>query len=89
MELSALAAKQKRLKDWLESLTDMVQDESLRQTTLATALRYKNLLVRCWERQCVGEREVEEIMDLERQLEKLNELARMTVVPKFYNTPKK
>lgn len=83
MELSVLAGKQKRLKDWMEALPVMVQDDDLRRKTAETANRYRSLLARCWESQAITAKDEEEMHGLERQLEKLNELARMTVIPKF------
>lgn len=85
MELSSLAAKQKRVKDWREGLSFMVQDESLRKKTKEQIQRLEAVLLRCWESQAITEKDALEIADLERQLERANELARVTVVPKAYS----
>ena len=84
MELSSLAAKQKRLKDWREGLAYMVQDERLRQKTSEAVDKLSAVLVRCWENQAISEKDAADIVDLERQLERMNELARMTVIPKHF-----
>jgi hypothetical protein len=81
MNLATIAAKQKRVKDWSEALETMVQDSDLREKTRLVLKQYQNLLMRCWDAQLVSDSESAQLQDLERELERLNEVARMTVVP--------
>jgi hypothetical protein len=82
MELSLLAARQKRAKDWSEALENALLDQALRDRTRQRLSDYKGLLLKCWEEQAVSADAAQKLADLERELESLNELARVTVVPK-------
>lgn len=77
MELSALAAKQKRLKDWQEFAKVGIPDESLRAKTLAAAQELSGVLTACWKAGAISAEEAQRIGDLERRLEQLNEDARL------------
>jgi hypothetical protein len=89
MDLTRLAAKQKRLNSWrdfLESGGAQVLD--LRSRTLAALNQYSDLLEKCWEASNssytnpINPEHLSQIEDLERQLEELNEEARLSVVGK-------
>ena len=78
MDLSRLAARQKRLKDWTAFL-DQVHREELRVEILDTLKLYRNQLAKCWEQETVPQEDYKHLFDLERELERLNEKARVTV----------
>ena len=78
MDLSRLADKQKRLADW-SRYCEQILDNQLRERTKSTLERYRAVLVQCWKNDKVSDSDALSIRDLERQLENLNELARMTV----------
>lgn len=83
MDLTRLAAKQKRLQSWLAFVEEGgVQGAALKRSTLDALSRYKTLLARCWESKEINTENAERLSDLERELESLNESARMTVVPR-------
>jgi hypothetical protein len=77
MELATLAAKQKRVKDWLEFARVGIPDEQLRTATLAAADELSRVLVACWKAGAISPDEASRIGDLERRLEQLNEDARL------------
>lgn len=80
MELSALAAKQKRIQAW-DFLLESEVDEPALKTRFSSALdRYRALLVRVWKAGKISSADEHEINDLERQLEQLDDEARLTVV---------
>jgi hypothetical protein len=81
MDLATISAKQKRVKDWMEGLETTVQDRNLREKTADVLKQYRSVLFRCWDAQAINATDAQQIADLERQLERLNEEARMTVVP--------
>lgn len=81
MKLSALAARQKRLKFWNTFVKEQVQDKTLRLTYVDQLKLYRNLLARCWEHGQITQADERELDDLERRIEDLNEQARQTVVP--------
>lgn len=80
MQLSDLAAKQQRLKTWLRYLDTEVQSEELHQRMKDTLQSYRTALARCWKTEKITDQDRDEIQDLERQLEELDEEARMVVV---------
>lgn len=82
MNLSSLARREKRLKDWSEFLATEVHDEELCRRTSLALQQYRNLLTKCWENGEVGEEDETQLQSAERELEELNEEARMTVVPR-------
>ena len=82
MELSALAAKQKRVQAWNQLLESEVDDPALR-TRFSSALdRYRAALVRVWKSGKISSEDEHEINDIERQLEQLDDETRLTVVGK-------
>lgn len=88
MELSALARKQKRLKDWLEFIQDGgVQDPHQRSQALQTLESYKRAIAKCWQIKVISPDDERTISDLERRLEQLNEESRMTTIGKRGGQP--
>ena len=86
LELSRLAAKQKRLQDWRKFLSQgSVQPEELKQRTNKVLEDYAAVLEHCWEEKNLTDENLKKIDDLERQLEELNEEARVRVVAKHSN----
>ena len=79
MDLSTLAVKQKRLKDWTLFFEHEVSDQKLRARTDRALKSYANLLFRCFDKGAVSEHDVEQIDDTERVLEDLSEEARLTI----------
>ena len=80
MDISRIAAKQKRLMSWLEFAEDKnsVRDEGLRKKILEQLLQYKKILSDVWQRRSASEVDELTMANLERQLAKLNEDARLT-----------
>jgi len=79
MDLRQLAAKQKRVAFWRSYLAE-VQDRTLRAATSQRLQLFSEVLARCWSTQVVSPADEEQILTLERELESLNETARITVV---------
>lgn len=79
MELSRLPAKQKRYNDWLAFTNNELEDQKLREPTLALLAQFHAALARCFANSTVSDADAAEIADLERQLEQLNQEARMRV----------
>lgn len=83
MELSELAKKQKRIKDWADFIADGgVQDAGMRAEITSILGEFKKALARCWEAKQISDADALLIADYERRLQQLNEEARMTVVGK-------
>ncbi|MCO6432154.1 MAG: hypothetical protein J5J00_14950 [Deltaproteobacteria bacterium] len=80
--LAWLARKQKRLKDWKTFADTEIQDAGIRKETKSKLLAYAAVLERVWENQSLDAASAEEIDELERVLEQLNEEARLRVVGK-------
>ena len=88
MDLSLLAAKQKRIKDWNDFVAEGgVQDARLKSEVVSAIDRFKKVLVKCWEEQKISPEDEQMIRDCERKLEQLNEESRMTVVGKKAGAP--
>ena len=88
MELSLLAAKQKRVKDWAAFVAQGgVQDAHLKSEVVSTLDQFKKLLAKCWEAKKIDAADEAQIKDFERRLEQLNESSRMTVVGKKTGAP--
>lgn len=78
MELSRLSAKNKRIQLWREFVTSgQVRDEVLRGRIVQKLSDFSSLLTNCWEEGAVSQQAEAAIYDLERELEDLNEQARM------------
>jgi hypothetical protein len=78
MDLAWLAAKEKRLKYWKEFVEDGgVPDFSLKQTTLTKLNELQQLLGALWEKGGSSPEEAKQLANLERELEDLNEQARL------------
>ena len=78
-DLSRLAAKQKRLKDWTLFANNEVSDQQLKQRTTRALAQFQQALSSCWEKNEVTASDIQRIEDLERQLEQLNDEARLQV----------
>ena len=78
MDLSTLAAKQKRVRDWSEFLFTDGLDEALRLELGTTLELYKKVLVSCWERQTISADDQRLMASYERQLEELNDRVRLS-----------
>jgi hypothetical protein len=88
MELSALARKQKRCKDWLDFVEQGgVQDPKMRTEVLTQLDAFRKYLAKCWEAKVITPQDEGKIVDLERRLEQLNEESRMTTVGKKGGLP--
>lgn len=82
MDLSLLAAKQKRAQDWAAFITNEVQSESVRARMSSALDQYRATLVRCWKNERVELSDQKALTDLERKLEELCEEGRMRIVGK-------
>lgn len=88
MELSQLAIKQKRVKDWADFISEGgAQSPALKEEIIATLGQFKKVLARCWEAQQISAQDESEMLDFERRLQQLNEEARMTVVGRKGGAP--
>ncbi|WKZ57023.1 MAG: hypothetical protein QY326_09860 [Bdellovibrionota bacterium] len=79
MNKSLLSRKQKRLQSWTRFLSS-IEAPDVRQRMERTLREFHNVLVRAWESEDATDRYDAEILDLERQLESLDEEARLRVV---------
>ena len=77
MDLATLTTKHKRFQDWSKFLQSELLSESLRLRTEDTLKAFRNVLAKCWESENVTPEDAQHIEDLERQLEQLNEEARL------------
>ena len=80
MELTDLAAKQKRIAVWKAYAENEVQEPGLRQRTLDRLREFSRVLAEVWTKQLISDSDQTRITSLERELQSLNEEARMTVV---------
>ncbi len=79
MELSALARYQKRIIDWSTFLEAGVPDAALKNQIVSRLSELKKLVAQCWSEGSVSTQAQASLCDLERQLEALNEEARLRV----------
>lgn len=76
--LARLAAYQKRLLNWRNYNSSEVKDSNIKSDTSKLISRFSELLMQCWEEKALSKEDEFKIMDLERQLEQLNEEARLS-----------
>jgi len=81
MEISTIAVKQKRLKDWTRFVEREVSDPKIKGQISEHLRRFSDLLFRCFEKGEISQADAQLISNLEQQLESLNEEARLSVVP--------
>ena len=90
MDLSQLATKQKRIKNWSDFIAEGgVQDPELRSLMEKTIQEFKLVLARCWQAKGATPEDQTAILDCERKLEEFDERARMTVVGKKAGAPER
>ena len=77
MNLSSLAAKQKRIRDWQDFARRGAIPEALRAVTLADLKSLQEVLAECWASGAISAEQERRIADLERRLEQQNEEARL------------
>jgi hypothetical protein len=84
MDKSRLAALQKRLQSWQLFLTseDGVQSPALRQVTAAKLAEFRTLLTQAWKAPDVTPEFEVKLTTVLRELEQLNEAARVSVEAK-------
>lgn len=84
MELSQLAAKQKRAKDWQRFIDEgETHDRDLITQTRALLNDFRSALAEAAQAGAVSQTLEARIVDLERKLEQLNEEARLCARPSF------
>ncbi len=71
MELSRLAAKQKRYMDVLLFTESEVLDSSIKPNLLKVLAEYKGALANCWKEQKITEQDIFVFGSLERELDAL------------------
>ncbi len=71
MELSRLAAKQKRYMDVLLFTESEVLDPSIKPNLLRVLAEYKGALANCWKEQKITEQDIFVLGSLERKLDAL------------------
>ena len=71
MELSRLAAKQKRYMDVLLFTESEVLDSSIKPNLLKVLAEYKGALANCWKEQKITEQDIFVLGSLERELDAL------------------
>lgn len=79
-DFSWLAAKQKRLKTWREYAENETQDQAIKSRTLTLLGTFSDELNNIWESKKLSPEERFKLESLERDLEQLNEEARLRVV---------
>ena len=77
MDLSLLAVKQKRLANWQRVLQEQVVNADLKRTFFDSLKAYRNLLTKIWREGTVTGETAQELADLERTLDQLDERARL------------
>lgn len=77
MELSRLAAKQKRYKEILHFTETEVRDAEIKRHLLATLAAYRSTLATCWRTAVADPDENTTILSLERSLAELHNQARL------------
>lgn len=77
MDMTRIAAQQKRLRYWNEVLKKGIQDEALKLRFVDTVKLFRNLLARAWERGELLEEDITRLNDLTRQIEQLEEESRL------------
>jgi hypothetical protein len=77
MDISQLAAKQKRYREWKEFLLNPSISHTTKESLEATVSQYGNLIVKIWEDGAQSPFLIAELEDIERQLEMLNESVRL------------
>jgi len=82
MQLSELSAKQKRAHSWEIFLKSEVRSEDLRLRFVQSLNAYRALLAKCWEQGAISATDLHAIQTAERELEDLDEEARLTVTAK-------
>lgn len=84
MDLARISARQKRYRDWEEYLSEPsnVQTDELRSRITNTLQEYRSVLTSCWENSSVNEADEHKLQDLERELDRMHEEARLTVKAK-------
>ena len=80
--LSRLAAYQKRLHDWRDFNDTEVHDLAIKTETTKLISALSDLLFKCWENSVITNEDDYAIRNLERQLEQLNEEARLHTAAK-------
>lgn len=78
MELSRLAAKQKRYKEILHFTEMEVRDEEVKQRLLKTLASYRSALTAYWKAQTPSAEQNTTLLSLERSLAELHNQARLT-----------
>ena len=81
MELTSLAIKNKRVKDWQHFAESEIFDDRLKSRVLQTLGLYKSTLLKVWHAGAASAEDEQKILDFERQLEEFNEQARLRVGP--------
>jgi hypothetical protein len=87
MELTELARKQKRAIDWEQFLKAQVDSGPIRTSTGQALHQYRQILARCFESSQISMADQSQLENLERQLEELNERARLVVAKSVLPTP--
>ena len=77
LPLSALARKQKRLRDWKNLLFDEPQASAIRRSFERDIAAYETLLWTIWDKKGASAEDAEALESLERELEKADELVRL------------
>lgn len=78
MNISDLAAKQKRAKFWIDFAANEIKDVHVKNLVKQESRRYTELLSQLWEKGSVSVEDEKILLDLERRLEQLNEEARLS-----------
>jgi hypothetical protein len=76
-DLSWLTAKQKRLITWEKFLQEELQNPEIKFKTESLIESFSKVLLKIWENNAYSETDKQEIEDLERKLEQLNEESRL------------
>ena len=77
MDISQLAAKQKRYREWKEFMLNPSVPLGVKERLEATVSQYGNLIVKIWDDGGLSGYLIDELANLERELEMLNETVRL------------
>lgn len=77
MDLSRIAAKQKRILDWRQFLETPDLPSSIRDHISNTVEVYAKILIDCWKKGVCSRELLDRLSSLERELEMLNDSVRL------------
>lgn len=81
MELTDLARKHKRARDWILFTEENLTDPALKAKLLSEVRAYEEFLTNLWRQGAVSEVDAKRVLDMENRLNALHEEARLHFGP--------